>query len=113
MFPTGLLTPEAVAGLALLAFLPRAKGQPVEDQLEVGFGWLVWTLGFLVTGVAVVWGWWFFGGFGTIADAVDSAGPAGESLEEQIPPEDTGVFLQRLRLVAIRMCRFLGQRHLM
>ena len=37
MFPTGLLTPEAVAGLALLAFLPRAKGQPVEDQLEVGF----------------------------------------------------------------------------
>ena len=44
MFPTGLLTPEAVAGLALLAFLPRAKGQPVEDQLEVGFGWLAWTL---------------------------------------------------------------------
>ena len=46
--PAELVSPEAVAGLALLTLVPRAKGQPVEDQLDVGFGWLVWVVGVVV-----------------------------------------------------------------
>ena len=53
---------EALAGLALLAALPKVKGQPIDDQLEVGIGWLVWMVGVVLTGVSMCLGWWWFYG---------------------------------------------------
>ena len=53
---------EALAGLALLAALPRVQGQPADDQLDAGIGWLVWVLGGVLTGVSMCWGWWWFYG---------------------------------------------------
>ncbi|CAE7242542.1 RE1, partial [Symbiodinium necroappetens] len=48
-----------LARLALLAMLPRAKGQPAEDRLDVSVGWLAWVFGVVATGVACLWGWWW------------------------------------------------------
>ncbi|CAE7271136.1 RE1 [Symbiodinium sp. CCMP2592] len=86
--PAGLITPESVAGLALLALLPRAKGQPVEDQLDVGFGWLAWTVGVLLTVVLMLWGWWLLEGLEAIADSADFVGLRGEDLDGRASETD-------------------------
>ena len=49
---------KALAGLALLAMLPRVKGQPLEDQVGLGSRWAQWFIGVLVTALALIWGWW-------------------------------------------------------
>ena len=69
--PGDLVSPEAVAGLALLALLPRVKGQPVEDRVGVGFGWLAWVLGMVVLFGAALWGWWMLADFGIFGRAVE------------------------------------------
>ena len=58
--PEAGVVAQTLAGLALLALLPRVQGQPAEDRLDVNIGWLNWCWRFLVVGVAVVWGWWWF-----------------------------------------------------
>ncbi|OLP95197.1 putative ATP-dependent RNA helicase ddx42 [Symbiodinium microadriaticum] len=78
---------QTLAGLALLALLPRARGQPAEDQLELSWNWLVWTLGILVVGVGSLWGWWCFSCWsGTILAGgfEDLAGVLGSDLEEEV-----------------------------
>ena len=58
---TGALA-QTLAGLALLALLPRVQGQPAEDRLDARIEWLNWSLRFLIAGVALAWGWWWFFG---------------------------------------------------
>ena len=78
---------QTLAGLTLLALLPRARGQPAEDQLELSWNWLVWTLGILVVGVSSLWGWWCFSCWsGTVlAGGFEGlAGVLGSDLEEEV-----------------------------
>ena len=56
----GSWSAEAVAGLALLASIPRVTGQPLEIA-EVGRGWLQWFFGVVVLVGCLVFGWWIIG----------------------------------------------------
>ena len=56
----GLVTPEALAGLALLASLPRASGQP-NGVAESRFEWLNWASGFILMAALCLGAWWVFG----------------------------------------------------
>ena len=53
-----------LAGLALLALVPRAKGQPDHHELQEGREWLFWVLAWLVTGVCVFATGWFYSAVG-------------------------------------------------
>ena len=104
---TGLVA-EALAGLAILAVLPRARGQPTEDWVEEGVGWLLWLVGAVLTGVSVLWGWWWLHGpgvFGLSTEAVLSeegvfdevaegagSGASVAALVGTVPSEDEDVF---------------------
>ena len=57
------LTPRALAGLALVAAVPRVKGQPNEVSVEDSAGWLSGLVGLLVLVAALIWAWWFVGRF--------------------------------------------------
>ena len=76
---------QTLAGLALLALLPRAQGQPAEDRLEVSVEWLSWSFGFLVAGVALVWGWWLL--YGVEVWQVFEAAVGGLGFEEGLVNE--------------------------
>ena len=56
----GFVTPEALAGLALLAGLPRASGQP-NGVVESKFEWLNWASGFILMAALCLGVWWVFG----------------------------------------------------
>ena len=104
---TGIVA-EALAGMAILAVLPRAKGQPTEDWVEEGFGWLLWLVGAVLTGVSVLWGWWWLHGpgvFGLSTEAILSeegvfdevaegagSGASVAALVGTVPSEDEDVF---------------------
>ena len=57
----GVVTARALAGLALLASLPRARGQPEGDVLVQSLAWLNWVLGVIVLVCCGVLGAWFLG----------------------------------------------------
>ena len=52
-----------LAGLALLAMIPRVKGQPDAFRAEEVLGWLHWVLAVVSTVACFLVGWFFFGRF--------------------------------------------------
>ena len=57
---------KTLAGLALLAMLPRVQGQPIEDQVGIVFSWGSWVLGWLVVVAAGIGGWWYLSSWGAV-----------------------------------------------
>ncbi|CAE7192737.1 GIP, partial [Symbiodinium microadriaticum] len=76
---------QTLAGLALLAMLPRAKGQPAEDRLDASVGWLSWVFGVVVACVACLWGWWWVSGG---VELILVGGFEGLVFEEDIEPDE-------------------------
>ena len=65
--PSEGVVAQTLAGLAVLALLPRAQGQPAEDRLGVSLSWVSWVFGLVVVGVVSLWlGWWSPDWFGPI-----------------------------------------------
>ena len=77
---------KTLAGLALLAMLPRAKGQPLGDYVGIGFDWVLWTIVGLLLVAASVWGWWW--GFGeALVTAVEVSSGRAEGDAETLSDE--------------------------
>ncbi|CAE7537698.1 RE1 [Symbiodinium sp. CCMP2592] len=57
-----VLPAELLAGLALLALVPRVKGQPDHPGIREGQEWLFWVVAWIVTAVCVVGAGWFWPG---------------------------------------------------
>ncbi|CAE7831874.1 RE1 [Symbiodinium sp. CCMP2592] len=55
------ISPEAIAGLALLCMLPGARGQPMGDHSRLVSDWVYWVVATLVTVGCVLVGTWFRG----------------------------------------------------
>ncbi|CAE7247520.1 RE1 [Symbiodinium sp. CCMP2592] len=53
------ISPEAIAGLALLCMLPGARGQPMGDHSRLVSDWVYWVVAMLVTVGCVLVGTWF------------------------------------------------------
>ena len=79
---------ELLAGLAMLATIPQVTGQPLQERLEYGSAWLVWTLGVVLLGVCLVWGWWLTVGCGTGSVVLERQEP----LEEEVSDQPVKVF---------------------
>ena len=56
------LSAETVAGLALLAVVPKVSGQPDYEEISGSIEMLNWFIGFIVCLVGLVWGWWMLYG---------------------------------------------------
>ncbi|CAE7787133.1 RE1 [Symbiodinium sp. CCMP2592] len=61
---TTIASAKVLAGLTLLALIPRAKGQPDQQGLQEGYNWLLWTVAWVVTGVCVLCSGWLWVGEG-------------------------------------------------
>ncbi|CAE7355520.1 RE2 [Symbiodinium sp. CCMP2456] len=69
--------------LALLAVLPRVKGQPLEDRLETSLAWVAWVLSVVIAVVLMVWGWfWVAGPVDSGSDLDCAVGNSGNCEEE-------------------------------
>ena len=82
---SGIDLAKTVAGLALLAVLPRVKAQPFEGRLEVGTEGLFWVVGVLVAVLLGLWGWWWL--YGPVA--VVPTANVSDSPEEDPDPVHT------------------------
>ena len=72
------LSPEAVAGLALVALLPRVKGQPDNEGYGEEFGWMFWIVGVVCTvACLLVGGWWVLGIPGGSSSTLEFSGGSG------------------------------------
>ena len=93
---SGSVSAKAVAGLVLLASLPRVTGQFSEDQVALGRGWLTWIVGVVVALAAGVVGCWFLGflgpeGAGSVTEPSEGEGLfEGSSVAEEVVEPGTG-----------------------
>ena len=62
-FNRPLVTPQALAGLALIAAIPRVRGQPNNDRHEVAIQWFGVVSGLVVLLVLWLWVWYLLGRF--------------------------------------------------